>query len=77
MSLLLHNDENELSGTFPEFRLFDTTVTPLLREARGSSTDVEMGSLYGLVDLLKRIGHWEVSRKFASVVGVLLQAESA
>lgn len=72
------NTEHDFSESFSEFRLFDSPVASLLREAKGgSSTDVEMGTLYGLVDLLTRIGHWEVSRTFASIAGVLLQAESA
>lgn len=68
---------NDACGSFSEFRLFDSTVASLVRDARGSSNDVEMGTLYGLVDLLKRIGHWEISRRFASIAEVLLQAESA
>lgn len=67
----------DLSRTFSEFRLFDTNIASLLIEARGLSTDAEMGTLYGLVDLLKRIGHWEISRRFASIAEALLQAESA
>jgi len=68
---------NDSSADFPEFHVLDTAVHSLLREAKGgSSTDVEMGLLYGLVDLLQRIGHWGISRTFASILGVLLQAES-
>ena len=62
---------------FPELQLLDADVSSLLREVkRSSSTDVEIGPLCGLVDLLQRIGHWEISRTFASILGVLLQAES-
>lgn len=64
-------------GHFSEFRLFDNNVASLLREVKGgASNDVEMETLYGFADLLKRIGHWEVSRTFSSIIEVLLQADS-
>ena len=65
------------SVVFPELQLLDADVSSLLREVKsGSSADVEIGPLCGLVDLLQRIGHWEISRTFASILGVVLQAES-
>ncbi len=69
---------NDVSATrFPELQLLDADIPSLLREAKsGSSGDVEIGPLCGLVDLLQRIGHWEISRTFASILGALLQAES-
>ena len=69
---------NNISVDFPEFHLLDASVLSLLKEARGgSSTDIETGALYGLADLLQRVGHWEISRTFACILRALLQAESA
>ena len=71
------NGSNAVSVEFPELQLLDADVSALLREAKsGSSADVEMGALCGLVDMLQRIGHWEISRTFASILGVLLQTEA-
>lgn len=71
------DDETDLAGAFVEFRLFDINITTMLRELRGSvSSDIGMDTLYGLVDLLKRIGHWEISRTFASIIETLLHAEA-
>lgn len=32
-------------------------------------------TLFGLADCLRRVGHWEISRKFASILDILLQGE--
>ena len=66
---------------FPEFQLLDADAPSLLREANGYenglASEVEVMSLIcGLGDLLHRIGHWGVSRKFASILEVLIHAES-
>ncbi len=64
---------------FPELQLRDNDVSALLREADGNrnGSDVEIGPLCTLVDLLERIGHWEIARKFASILGGLIHAESS
>ena len=62
------------SVTFPELQLVGADVTLLLKEAKSRSS--EIGPLYALVDILQRVGHWEISRTFASILGALLQAES-
>ena len=64
-------------ASLPELEILDTDVVSLLREVKSdSSSELDIGPVSGLVDLLKRIGHWEISRTFASILGVLLQAES-
>ena len=65
-----------------EFPLLEVDLLALLREASGyqsssASSPVDTTStIYGLCDLLRRVGHWEISRKFASIVTVLMQNES-
>lgn len=63
---------------FPEFQLLHVNVASLLRGAKGSSSrnDEDFGPVYGFADLLQRIGHYEVSRKFASILGVVIHAEA-
>ena len=66
----------------PEFPLLEVDISALLREATGyqsssaSSPYDTTSAIYGLCDLLRRVGHWEISRKFASIVTVLMQNES-
>jgi hypothetical protein len=62
----------------PEFQLIDADMSSLLREANGyrpnSTSQEEMtGPVCDLCDLLHRIGHWEISRKFASILSILMQ----
>lgn len=70
-------DEQHLD--FPELKVLDIDVSELLREANGykKGNDLEIGPLCGFVDLLQRIGHWEIARKFASLLGALIHAESS
>lgn len=70
--------QSDESPNFSEFRLFNVAITSLLMDAKGdSSPDVGMGTLYTFVDLLRRVGHWEISRTFASIAEILLQSEPA
>lgn len=70
-------DEQHLD--FPELKLLDVDVSMLSREANGykKGNDLETGPLCGLVDLLQRIGHWEIARKFAALLSALIHAESS
>lgn len=79
-SYLKNSDQHRHRGfstisDFPEFHhLNDPILESLAREPRvGPLVDVDMGSLYGIVDLLNRIGHWENSRTFASILNFLLR----
>lgn len=72
------SEEAQQQLDFPEFQQLNVSVTSLLREARGSKPrpDEQLGTMYGFVDLLQRIGHWEISRKFASILGTVIHAEA-
>jgi hypothetical protein len=67
---------------FPEFKLFGVNPAVLLFQANGykhggpSSTEIN-AALCGLTDLLRRIGHWEIARRFAAILGALLPNEAA
>ncbi|ETN41350.1 uncharacterized protein HMPREF1541_03285 [Cyphellophora europaea CBS 101466] len=68
-----------LPCTFPELQLFDTNVTSSIRTAREPQSTGGDGSksVYNFVDLLQRIGHWQISRKFASILSVLIHTETS
>lgn len=63
--------------TFPELSFLKINSEGLLFEANGYRTSKpktsESSTLCGLMDLLQRIGHWGLSRKFAEQLGVLLK----
>jgi len=66
---------------FPEVRMLGANPTLLLFEANGYKlgrpTAIEAnGPLCGLTDLLQRIGHWEIARKFAAILGALIHNEA-
>jgi hypothetical protein len=42
----------------------------------GPVVPVGTGMLYMLTDMLQRIGHWGIARKFAGILGALVQADS-
>ncbi|EON65742.1 hypothetical protein W97_04981 [Coniosporium apollinis CBS 100218] len=76
-----HDDATFESLDFPEFKLLGTNTASLLFEANGyrygRPAAIEAnGLLCGLTDLLQRIGHWEIARKFASILGALINNES-
>lgn len=61
---------------FPEIAAGrDERSTPRL-SGRHGALDSEAGILCGFIDVLRRMGHWEVSRKFASILEVLLLADN-
>jgi Fungal specific transcription factor domain len=61
---------------FPEIKHLGINATQHLFEAHGFKfgrpTAAESGTLCLLTDLLQRIGHWEIARKYASILGSLL-----
>lgn len=76
-----HDDATFENLDFPEFKLLGTNTASLLFEANGyrygRPAAIEAnGLLCGLTDLLQRIGHWEIARKFASILGALIHNES-
>jgi hypothetical protein len=66
---------------FPEFRLLGVNPALLLFQANGykhgrpTTTEIN-ATLCGLTDLLRRIGHWEIARRFAAILGALLHNEA-
>ncbi|KAI1630221.1 early growth response protein [Exophiala viscosa] len=66
---------------FPEFKLLGVNPALLLFQANGYKhgrpTAAEVNAaLCGLTDLLRRIGHWEIARRFAAILGALLHDEA-
>ena len=76
---------------FPEFSLRGASIpqhlfkTSFPNERRGNGSEqnnsgpvvpVGTGMLYMLTDMLQRIGHWGIARKFAGILGALVQADS-
>ena len=66
---------------FAEIRLLDVNPALLLFEANGfrhgKPTAIEAsGALCGLTDLLQRVGHWEIARKFGQILGALIHSET-
>jgi hypothetical protein len=69
------------SFNFPEMALLEVNPAMLLFEANGfklgKPAAIEAsGALCGLTDLLQRIGHWEIARKFGSILGALIHNEA-
>lgn len=66
---------------FPEFKLLGVNPALLLFQANGykygrpTTTEIN-AALCGLTDLLRRIGHWEIARRFAAILGALLHNEA-
>ncbi len=66
---------------YPEFKTIGVNPTLLLFQANGykhgkPTTTETNASLSGLTDLLRRIGHWEIARRFAAILGALLHNEA-
>ncbi|KIW12495.1 hypothetical protein PV08_09772 [Exophiala spinifera] len=66
---------------FPEFRLLGVNPALLLFQVNGYKhglpTTAEINAaLCGLTDLLRRIGHWEIARRFAAILGALLHNDA-
>ncbi|RVX66541.1 hypothetical protein B0A52_09417 [Exophiala mesophila] len=66
---------------FPEFKIVGVNPAALLFQANGykhgrpSATEIN-AALCGLTDLLRRIGHWEIARRFAAILAALLHDEA-
>ncbi|KAL2408443.1 hypothetical protein ABEF93_003413 [Exophiala dermatitidis] len=66
---------------FPEFKLLGVNPALILFQANGykhgrpTTTEIN-AALCGLTDLLRRIGHWEIARRFAAILGALLHNEN-
>ncbi|KAI0202813.1 fungal-specific transcription factor domain-containing protein [Astrocystis sublimbata] len=59
----------------PELQVSGSTGTMNMNSDKASTTifsPVEPSILCNAIDLLRRIGHWEISRKFASILQILL-----
>ncbi|KIW22900.1 uncharacterized protein PV07_11148 [Cladophialophora immunda] len=66
---------------FPEFKTIGVNPALLLFQASGykhgkPTTTETNAALSGLTDLLRRIGHWEIARRFAAILGALLHNEA-
>ncbi len=65
---------------FPEIKLLGINASLHLFEANGFKTGkpsaIESSTLCGLTDLLQRIGHWEIARRFAAILGSLIHGET-
>jgi hypothetical protein len=66
---------------YPEFKVIGVNPALLLFQASGykhgkPTTTETNASLSGLTDLLRRIGHWEIARRFAAILGALLHNEA-
>lgn len=66
---------------YPEFKHVGVNPAALLFQANGykhgrpSAMEIN-AALCGLTDLLRRIGHWEIARRFAAILGALLHNEA-
>lgn len=65
---------------WPEFKMISVNPALLLFQASGykhgkPNTTETNASLSALTDLLRRIGHWEIARRFAAILGALLHNE--
>ena len=47
-----------------------------IRQRGQSATTLEVGTLCSLTDTLQRIGHWNIARKFAGILGNLVHTET-
>jgi hypothetical protein len=60
----------------PEMKLLDTSGVMYIFEQQRSRSDklsaIEAGALCNITDLLQRIGHWEIARKYASTLESLI-----
>ncbi|KAE8315349.1 fungal-specific transcription factor domain-containing protein [Aspergillus transmontanensis] len=70
-------DNHDSPKDFPEFACLNVNCQALLFESNGFKISrpkiKESSTLSGLADLLRRIGHWEISRKFADQLARMMQ----
>lgn len=76
------NTTRATTPEFPEIKLLGLNSNMLLFEANGYKygrpTVVEANEvLCRFADFLQRLGHWEIARKFASIIGALIHPESS
>jgi hypothetical protein len=69
------------NADYPEFKVVGVNPGLLLFQASGykhgkPTTTETNASLSGLTDLLRRIGHWEIARRFAAILAALLHNEA-
>lgn len=73
------DDRILVSNDFPEFQQLGICGQDILFEAHGFKktrpSRLESMVIIGLHDLLRRMGHWDISRKFASLVICILYGE--
>lgn len=64
---------------FPEFQQISTTLPPDLfqRASRrpGNNAIADLSTLYTLKDLLQRVGRWGLSKRYASILGFLIEGD--
>lgn len=78
---IIGSEEDGNALDFPEFRLLGVDFTHQWTEGigfrkTGSLSAVKASTLCTLADMLRRIGYWEISRKFSSILGPLIHAET-
>ncbi|KAI9926895.1 hypothetical protein ASPWEDRAFT_711356 [Aspergillus wentii DTO 134E9] len=71
------SDTSHQAVDFPELTKMGINTQRLLFEANGLKPTrpqtPESSTLCGLVDILQRVGHWDISRKFASILTLLME----
>lgn len=67
--------------SLPEIRLLDTSSVMYIFKAERNRSDklsvIEAAALCNIIDLLQRIGHWEIARKYASTLELIIQEGNA
>jgi len=65
---------------FPEVKILNINPFQHLFEAsgfkKGKPTVVEASPLCGLTDMLHRLGHWDIARRFARILGLLIHGDT-
>jgi hypothetical protein len=65
---------------FPEVKILSINPFQHLFEASGfkkaKPTVVEASPLCGLTDMLHRLGHWDIARRFARILGLLIHGDT-
>jgi hypothetical protein len=65
---------------FPEFRILDINPEQYLFEVSGfqkrKPSVIEASPLCRLTDMLHKIGHWDIARRFARILGLLIHGDT-
>jgi len=76
----VREDEGQGQVEFPEVRLLGFKSAEVIFEINGfrrqRPAPLKSVTLCALYDLLQRIGHWEIARVFAKILGLLIHGES-